>query len=80
MINIIRNQIFINDKQFELSMIEHHEMAIVMANKIKQKTLDPQLLQLANNIIQSQQQEINFMWQKYHEKNNYSLLGKFNPM
>jgi len=61
---LIRNQTFINDKQFYLAMIEHHQMALEMAGKIKEKTKDPELQTLASNILKSQQSEIDFMWRK----------------
>ena len=61
----IREQWLIDDKQFELSMIEHHAMAIAMANKFKNRTRDPELYQLSNDIINSQQSEIDFLWRKY---------------
>jgi hypothetical protein len=61
MIYAIRNQSFINDKQFLNGMIPHHSMAILMANKIKDKTDDPRIKKLANQIIQSQTKEIDLM-------------------
>lgn len=56
---LIREQIFINDKEFLKSMIEHHEMAIIMSHKLKTK--NPQLLQLLNNIETTQEKEIKQM-------------------
>ena len=58
---LIREQIFINDKQFLKSMIEHHQMAIVMSQKLKYKTKNQQLLQLLNNIENTQEKEIKEM-------------------
>jgi uncharacterized membrane protein YvlD (DUF360 family) len=60
----IRNQVFINDTQFYLSMIEHHQMALEMAKSIKQKTTDPDLQNLADNILKTQKEEIDFMRNK----------------
>lgn len=63
-IYLIKTQTLIYDKQFYLSMIEHHQMAIVMADKIKQKTKDSELINLADNIMITQQKEIDFMYKK----------------
>ena len=60
-IYLIRNQIFINDGQFMKGMIPHHSMAILMANKIKEKSTDKNIIDLANNIIESQNKEIEYM-------------------
>jgi len=57
----IRQQLLIGDRQFLASMIEHHSAALLMAEKIVEKTDDPRLNQLANNIIQSQSHEIDLM-------------------
>ena len=58
---LIRTQTFIDDKQFLNGMITHHSMALLMAQKIKEKTKNPQVKQLANNIIKSQSEEIQLM-------------------
>ncbi|AYV85538.1 MAG: hypothetical protein Satyrvirus22_2 [Satyrvirus sp.] len=73
LIYAIRNQIFINDAQFLNGMISHHSMAILMAEKIRDKTKDPRVKSLANNIIKSQLNEINLMTKILDEtgKNNY---------
>lgn len=55
---------FLNDKQFLLAMIEHHQNAIEMVdahNKYYQTT-NPRLSELLNNIKISQQQEIKDMY------------------
>lgn len=57
----IRTQALIGDKQFLRGMIPHHSMAILMAEKIKDKTKDNRIKELANNIIKSQSQEIKQM-------------------
>ena len=54
-------QIGINENQFMLSMIEHHSMAIAMAEQIKPKTQDPKLRKIVDNILESQQREIDQM-------------------
>ena len=56
-----------NEEQFMLAMIEHHSLALSMANKIKGKTNTKQLTNIVDNIISSQTQQIDQM---------YSLLQK----
>ena len=72
---IINRQLLINDDQFLKSMIEHHDAALVMAESIKEKTKDPEINNLAANIIRTQQNEINWMQQKLNKINNliYSI-------
>lgn len=55
---------FLNDKQFLLAMIEHHENAIAMvnANKKYYDTTNPDLIKLMDNIQESQEKEIADMW------------------
>ena len=60
-IYLIRNQVFINDCQFMKGMIPHHSMAVLMAEQIKQKSDNKDVIDLANNIIASQNEEINYM-------------------
>jgi hypothetical protein len=57
----IRKQFLIDDKNFLNGMIPHHSMAILMAKRIKEKTKDPRIIKLANEIIKSQSEEINQM-------------------
>ncbi len=57
----IRKQIFIGDDQFIRSMIEHHSAAVLMAEKIREKTKNPTLQKFANDMIISQSKEINLM-------------------
>lgn len=57
----IRNQLFVNDEQFLNGMIPHHSMAILMSKKIKEKTKNQQIAKLADNIINTQAQEILLM-------------------
>lgn len=60
----LRTLNFLDDKQFLLSMIEHHENAIVMANAHNKyyKTNNPELINLINNIQKNQTDEINLMY------------------
>jgi len=54
------------DKRFIDAMIPHHEGAVVMANDVLQKSKRPEILQMAKDIIASQQAEIDQMkqWRK----------------
>ena len=58
---LIYYQIGINENQFMLSMQEHHQMAIDMTNEVKPKTTDPRLLNIMDEILESQQREIKQM-------------------
>ncbi len=60
---LIRTQTFINQKEYIDSMIPHHSMAIFMSKKIKEKNVisNDEISKLVNNIIQTQQEEINLM-------------------
>lgn len=60
-IYLIRYQVFINDDQFLLSMIEHHQVALDMANRINEKTNNVNIKKLAGNIVNTQTQEIDYM-------------------
>lgn len=55
----IRQQTAISDKQFLRSMIPHHGGAILMCEKASIR--DPEIKQLCQEIISSQQREINQM-------------------
>ena len=63
LIYCIRKQTFVTEKDFTKCMIEHHEMGIELSKQIlsKASTKDPFIQQLANNIIQSQDSEIQQM-------------------
>lgn len=58
---LIRKQVFISDNEFLKGMIEHHDMALLMSAKIKEKTKNRKIQQLTDNIMYTQQQEINQM-------------------
>ena len=64
----IRNQTGVSDKQFLKSMIPHHAAALLMAKEADIK--DPEIKTLMNNIISSQQKEIDFMKAKLKETGN----------
>jgi uncharacterized protein (DUF305 family) len=55
----IRNQTGVSDKQFLKSMIPHHAAAVLMVKETQIK--DPEIKKLADDIISSQQREIDFM-------------------
>ncbi|MGV3685081.1 MAG: DUF305 domain-containing protein [Daejeonella sp.] len=61
----IRDQTGVTDKQFLKSMIPHHAGAILMSKKITLQDAD--LKELQENIISSQQAEIDFMKRKLKE-------------
>jgi Ca2+/Na+ antiporter len=60
-IYLYRNQIYIEDKDYLNEMIEHHSMAILTSEEILQKTNSERVKKLAENIITTQQKEINYM-------------------
>lgn len=61
----IRKQTAIGDKQFLKSMIPHHAGAILMVQKSDLK--DPEVQKLAQDIINAQNKEIEFMKNKIKE-------------
>ena len=71
-----RYQIKIDDKQFLKGMIEHHSMALLMSDEIKKKSNDNDVITLANNIIKSQNKEIELMKKMLNEKNNIESQNK----
>lgn len=58
---LYRKQLAINDKQFMEAMIEHHSMGIFMSEEILKKSDNYDVTKLAKNIIQTQNDEIQFM-------------------
>lgn len=61
----IRKQTAVADKQFLKSMIPHHAAAILMVRE--SELTDPEVLKLANDIIEAQEKEIAFMKTKLEE-------------
>ena len=58
----IREQLFINIKDFYTSMIPHHSMALLMSKKVLEKDgLTKKDLDFAKNIIKTQSAEIEWM-------------------
>jgi len=62
-------QIGINENQFMLSMQEHHQMAIEMTKLAKPKTENPELLGIMDEILESQQREIDHMQDILNQNN-----------
>ena len=60
-IYLYRNQIYIEDKDYLTEMIEHHSMAILTSEEILQKTQSERIKKLAENILTTQEKEIDFM-------------------
>ena len=60
-IYLYQNQVFIGDKEYLNDMIEHHSTALLTSEEILKKTKNPQVLDLANNIIEAQTKEIREM-------------------
>lgn len=58
MIFFIKDQIFIDDDQYLSSLIELHQQSIDMSDKIKDKTQNPLVKDIANKINTSYKQDI----------------------
>ncbi|TDE18014.1 DUF305 domain-containing protein [Dyadobacter psychrotolerans] len=56
---LLRNQVFVSDRQYMKAMIPHHSSAIMTSSRADIK--DPQIRALADSIIKSQRQEIELM-------------------
>ena len=63
----VRQQTLIGDQQFLRSMIPHHAGAILMCEQASVK--DPELVELCQSIIASQQEEIDIMKAKLADLN-----------
>lgn len=67
---LVVTQTFINEKQYLLSMIEHHQMAVDMSDKLKaNQEITPEVESLVDEIIKTQKDEIDQM---------YDFLDRFN--
>jgi len=60
---LYRNQVYIDDKEYLNEMIEHHSMALLTSEEILQKTHSVRVKKLAENIISTQEKEIEYMRQ-----------------
>ena len=58
---ILRQQFLVEDKQWLRRMISHHSTALTTSNKIYNKSNNPKILKLANEIINTQEEEITLM-------------------
>jgi hypothetical protein len=58
---LLRQQLFVNDKQWLRRMISHHSTALTTSHKIFNRTSNPNLKKLAQNIIKTQETEIQLM-------------------
>ena len=62
-IYLYRNQAYIEDKDYLSEMIEHHSMALLTSEEILQNTKSERVKRLAENIISTQEKEIEYMRQ-----------------
>jgi hypothetical protein len=62
-IYLYRNQLYIEDKDYLSEMIEHHSMALLTSEEILEKTHSERVKKLAENIIITQEKEIDYMKQ-----------------
>ena len=60
-IYLYRTQMYIDDKNYLNEMIEHHSMALLTSEEILQKTQSERVKRLAENIISTQEKEIEYM-------------------
>lgn len=58
---LLRQQLFVDDKQWLKRMISHHSTALTTSHKIYNKTKNPKLKHLAKDIINTQEKEIQLM-------------------
>ena len=58
---LYRKQVYIDDKEYLKEMIEHHSMALLTSEEILQNTHSERVKKLAENIISTQEKEIEYM-------------------
>ena len=58
---LLRQQLFIGDKQWLKRMISHHSTALTTSNIINKKTKNPDIKKLSKKIIDTQEREISQM-------------------
>lgn len=58
---LLRKQLFVDEKQYLKRMITHHSTALTTSYQIINNTNDEQIKQLAKDIINTQEREINHM-------------------
>ena len=65
---IYRSQVYIDDKEYLKEMIEHHSMALLTSEEILQNTHSERVKKLAENIISTQEKEIEYMRKLINEQ------------
>ena len=65
---IDRNQVYIDDIEYLKEMIEHHSMALLTSEEILQNTHSERVKKLAENIISTQEKEIEYMRKLINEQ------------
>ena len=60
-IYLLREQAFVNDEQWLRRMISHHSTSLTTSNKIVKRTNNEKIRNLANEIIETQEREIELM-------------------
>ena len=58
---LLRQQLFVDEKQWLRRMIPHHSTALTTSHKIYNKTNNPKIKELAKEIINTQEKEIQLM-------------------
>ena len=58
---LLRNQLYVDDKQWLKRMISHHSTALTTSENIYKQTNDPNIKKLAHEIIETQEREIKLM-------------------
>ena len=58
---LLRQQLLVNDKQWLRRMIPHHSTALTTTHKIYNRTNNPKIKELAKEIIDTQEKEIQLM-------------------
>ena len=58
---LLREQFLVNDRQWLKRMISHHSTALTTSHKIYNKSNNPKLKKLAQEIIDTQEKEIQIM-------------------
>ena len=58
---LIKNQVFIDDSEFVKAVMDNHSETIMMAEKVKEKSKNKKIIDLANEIIMIQNKEMKDM-------------------
>lgn len=66
---LYKKQVGVDDANYLNEMIEHHSMALLTSEEILKKTTNPQVKELAENIIKTQNAEIQQMKNIVNEEN-----------